>query len=57
MSMDNPNPPQLKNETLNVDDTNRKTTGGPPGWMALAIVGGLFLAVAFVVFVVMFFVR
>ena len=47
--------PQVQNSALNVDDKQKGTEGGPPGWMALAIVGGIFLAVAFVVFLVMMF--
>lgn len=51
--MDNPKPPQIKNESLGIDDTNRKTTGGPPGWMAFAIVG-IFIVVAVIVLAVIF---
>ncbi|MEM9883302.1 MAG: hypothetical protein AAF800_10330 [Planctomycetota bacterium] len=47
--------PQLENETLGIHDRKASTDGGPPGWLALAIVGGVFLSVAAVVFVVLFF--
>ncbi len=49
-------PTQVDNETLEIQDANRKTDGGPPGWLALAIVGGGFavLASAIIVAAVIF---
>ena len=41
--------PQMENQTLDVHDEQKGTRGGPPGWMALAIVGGIFLVVGAVV--------
>ncbi|MEL7089800.1 MAG: hypothetical protein AAGL98_15375 [Planctomycetota bacterium] len=52
--MESNGPPQIKNETLEIDDTRQTTEGGPPIWIALAIVGGLFLAIAAAVFMVLY---
>jgi hypothetical protein len=51
---DSNSPPQIENETLGIEDEKKGTTGGPPGWVAMAIVAGVFLAVAAIVFIVMF---
>ena len=48
---DSDNVPQIDNETLNVKDSQKGTEGGPPGWMALVIVGGIFLLVGSVVLI------
>jgi hypothetical protein len=45
--------PQMENETLNIDDTQKGTRGGPPGWLAFAIVGIFFVVTALVVGLVM----
>ncbi len=37
--------PQIENERLNIHDTDQTTAGGPPGWVAFAIVAGIFLFV------------
>lgn len=39
-------PTQIDNETLEINDTDHRTQGGPPGWIALAIVGGGFAVLA-----------
>ena len=48
---DSDNVPQIDNETLNVKDSQQGTEGGPPGWMALVIVGGIFLLVGSIVMI------
>jgi hypothetical protein len=53
MSTDTPHPPQVENETLGIDDTQKGTRGGPPMWIAMTIIGGLFLVAAVVVLVMM----
>lgn len=53
--MESQGPPQIESQTLGINDKEPGTTGGPPGWLALAVVAGLFLAAAAVVFVVMYF--
>ncbi|MEM9881288.1 MAG: hypothetical protein AAF800_00020 [Planctomycetota bacterium] len=54
--MNQPDLPQIENETLGIHDRKKSTDGGPPGWFALAVVGGVFLSIAAVVFLVLFFV-
>ena len=41
----------MDNETLDVKDSQKGTSGGPPGWMALVIVGGIFLVVGSIVLI------
>ena len=36
-------PGQVSNEGLDIHDEQKGTRGGPPMWMAMVIVGGLFL--------------
>ena len=53
---DEPSAPQIENEKLNIHDKDRDSAGGPPGWVAMAIVGGLFLVTAAIFVVVGIFV-
>lgn len=52
--MSDTTPPQIENERLDIDDKNPGSEGGPPIWIALAIVGGIFLACAAVVFALVY---
>ena len=54
---DKPNAPQIEDERLNIHDRNPDSVGGPPGWVAMATVGGLFLVVVaiFVVIAIVVF--
>ncbi len=45
------NVPQIDHEGMGIKDSQKGTRGGPPGWMALVIVGGLFLIVGSIVLV------
>ena len=47
-----PTPPQIDSETLEIRDSQLGTEGGPPGWMAFAIVTALFLAIGSIVMIV-----
>ena len=48
---DKPTAPQIEHERLNIHDRNPDSEGGPPGWVAMGTVAGLFL-VAVAIFVV-----
>lgn len=52
--MENQGPPQIQNEELGIEDKHRGTTGGPPGWLAFAIVAGLFLIAGAAVFALVY---
>ncbi len=47
-------PGQVKNDSLNIDDGQKGTRGGPPMWIAIVIVGGLFLVGALLVVILLF---
>lgn len=53
--MEDQGPPQIQNEALGIKDKDQSTEGGPPGWVAFAIVAGIFLAAGAVVFALVYF--
>ncbi|MEO1236748.1 MAG: hypothetical protein AAFX76_08175 [Planctomycetota bacterium] len=49
--MSSPPLSQIDTDQPDISDSQKGTRGGPPGWLALAIVAGLFLVVAAVLLV------
>ena len=47
-------PGQVENNSLNIHDDQKGTRGGPPMWIAIVIVGGLFLVGALLVVILLF---
>ena len=46
-------PGQVSNEGLDIHDEQKGTRGGPPMWIAMAIVGGLFLLGCVIVVIIL----
>ncbi|MEO1236747.1 MAG: hypothetical protein AAFX76_08170 [Planctomycetota bacterium] len=49
--MSEKSPLQLEIDTLEIHDGRDGSKGGPPGWLALGVVAGMFLGAASVLFV------
>ncbi|MEQ9454554.1 MAG: hypothetical protein RLN76_08185 [Phycisphaeraceae bacterium] len=39
-------PPEVDIEALDIHDSDRSTRGGPPPWIVMAIIAGVFLVAA-----------
>ncbi|MEM8738011.1 MAG: hypothetical protein AAGG38_05980 [Planctomycetota bacterium] len=51
--MDSNTPPQIDSERPDINDSQKSTRGGPPLWLAITILGGVFVVGVIVLFAVM----